>query len=143
MQQLAELLGDESVVRVGGTPSSGKSTLAELLEEHLDDGQNVSVVLVDNWDHGVRPLSVLLPACGTNVYGLKNTSNLVIIVDEGQHTYVDSYLWYGVIKAASGAVKGTRWCIFSSYGSPTTGAPNPVIPRQLHHQFYPTKSAFP
>lgn len=55
-------------------------------------------------------------------------SDFVFILDEAQYTYPDAGFWYNIIKSAVGLHRGPRFCIFSSYGSPTTGAPEHDYP---------------
>jgi hypothetical protein len=50
--------------------------------------------------------------------------DIFFIIDEAQQTYVDSHLWYSVLKFQDRRRLGPRFCLFSSYGSPITGSPN-------------------
>lgn len=64
-------------------------------------------------------------------------NDINFIIDEAQVTYDDFHLWYTVIKSPLGLWSGPRFCLFSSYGSPTTGSPDylalstpPILCRQ-------------
>lgn len=66
----------------------------------------------------------------TNFFSEQN-DDLVFIVDEAQVTYADSQLWYSVIKYRLGFISGPRFCLFSSYGSPSRGSsdyPSAITP---------------
>lgn len=122
---LAHLLDCFRVVHVRGTPSSGKTTLARLLYEHLSMlGEDV--VMAVAWHEVNDAISHLINlAEQQGCRGLNRrsflSSNVVIILDEAQHSYQDLSLWLGLIKTQSGMTEGPRLCLFSSYGSPTSG----------------------
>lgn len=50
--------------------------------------------------------------------------DFIFILDEAQATYSDSFFWYSIIKDRLAAIKGPRFCLFTSYGSPSTGSPD-------------------
>lgn len=54
----------------------------------------------------------------------EGNDNVIFILDEAQVTYNDAFFWYSVIKERLAAVKGPRFCLFTSYGSPSTGSPD-------------------
>jgi len=48
-------------------------------------------------------------------------NNIVFIIDEAQESYADQTFWLSILKTQSGFRQGPRFCLFSSYGSPSTG----------------------
>lgn len=114
------------MVHVRGTPSSGKTTLASLLEiYYLEQGQ--SVRLMSGWiqkedlstqEDQNRVQDGLL----FEIENLLHT-NTVFIIDDAQESFADHALWLGPIKSQGGASGGARICLLSSYGNPTTGSP--------------------
>lgn len=127
VERLAALLEEQRIVHVRGTPASGKSLLAGFLHEYLifDQGEK-NVTYFDDWSENERPLNQVLSACLPEGHRTQNDliyGQHVVILDEAQYSYKDRKLWYTVMKTACGVDSGARFCIFSSYGSPTTGAP--------------------
>jgi hypothetical protein len=51
---------------------------------------------------------------------LKN-ADIVFIIDEGQMSYSDTDLWLGFVKYQHGRLSGPKFCVLSSYGSPSAG----------------------
>ena len=125
IQKLATILDEERVVHVRGTPSSGKTTLAILLQNYYS-GNGEPVVFLNGWHNVSRPTTHLISECAANGYsGIDRftllKSNIVFIFDEAQQSYNDLDLWVGIIKTQSGSLSGPKICLFSSYGSPATG----------------------
>ncbi|KAB8229541.1 uncharacterized protein BDW43DRAFT_303111 [Aspergillus alliaceus] len=125
--ELARILDEERVVQVRGTPASGKTTLAYLLDRYYHQ-RNVPSVIIPNWPqdncHGYA--NFLVRNANDVGYSFVTTRNLlncdiVFILDEAQMSYHDSGLWLGFIKTQNDRHFGPRVCIFSSYGSPTGG----------------------
>ena len=127
--RLAARLDEKRVVHVRGTPSSGKTVLANLLWHHYLERRE-RVVFMDHWPQDVSNARVHLAAeCqrfGYHEIQPHNLAhaNLVFIFDEAQQSYGASGagLWSGFIKQQAYANAGPRICLFSSYGSPSTGA---------------------
>jgi hypothetical protein len=125
VQKLATILDEKWVVHVRGTPSSGKSVLANLLSRYYSK-RGVPVVFLNGWGKVSDPITYLITKCevrgyrGIEPHTLINT-NIVFIFDEAQQSYHDMELWLGIIKTQSGSRGGPKFCLFSSYGSPTTG----------------------
>lgn len=125
VETLARILEAKRVVHVRGTPSSGKTTLAHLLLQYLEN-RGESVVLIDGWHDIPNPTTYLVQQSIISGYEGVTASNLltrdlVFLFDESQQSYQDSRLWLGIIKTQSGRISGPKICLFSSYGSPTTG----------------------
>ena len=113
-------------MHVRGTPASGKSTLAMLLEQHVN-----SVLLGEipvyrfRWTPGTLPLSTpyntLLNHFTEQIAPFDWIHmKALIIIDEAQLSYGFMDLWHGLIKIlASGARAGPFIITFASYGSAT------------------------
>ncbi|KAI9044451.1 ATP-binding protein [Aspergillus affinis] len=126
VRKLAALLDKNRVVHVRGPPSSGKTTLAHLLElYYTEKGQSVKVIT--GWNQGADRVTQQHQDQQeeTNRFYIENRlhTKTVFIIDEAQESFADHSLWLGPIKGQSGASGGARICIFSSYGSPTGGLP--------------------
>ncbi|KAL4814713.1 hypothetical protein BDW67DRAFT_165469 [Aspergillus spinulosporus] len=130
---LAELVDRENVVHVRGTPASGKTTLARLLQQYYKDQRRV-VYFVSNWGkledyttEGEDEPWQMLTQCIRSRFKLTSSArNLspgtIIIVDEAQQTYSDTEFWNTVIKErVYGKREDIKFCLFCSYGSPSTG----------------------
>lgn len=128
IRKLATILDEERVAHVRGTPASGKTTLAHLLESYyIKCGE--PVVFLNGWHNVSKPTTHLIRECEANGYsGIDRhnllSTNIVFIFDEAQQSYYDLDLWLGIIKTQSGAFAGPKICLFSSYGSPATGPTN-------------------
>lgn len=129
VETLVQMLNEYAVVHVRGTPATGKTTLALLLQKHLEGSHRV--IFIDHWEANFRSTGYLVEQShqsghkevqANDFFGSQN-DNVVFIIDEAQVTYADSHLWYTVIKTRIGRSYGPRFCLFSSYGSPSTGAP--------------------
>jgi hypothetical protein len=125
VQKIAEILTEKGVVHVRGTPSSGKTTLAHLLEEYYAKREE-AVIFLGGWYNVSNPTAYLISQCEASGYDRIETrqflhANVVFLLDEAQQSYHDWDLWNGIIKTQSGRVAGPKFCLFSSYGSPTTG----------------------
>lgn len=148
---LATLLGETTVVHIRGTPASGKTTLARLLEANLL-ASNTKVVFITGWNQQRDVVDVLSEKCLRCGYESLDSlralqlSEYTFILDEAQESYPDPTeflegekdLWGLVLKQQSMRGIGPRFALFTSYGSPTGGTPyypktrTPVIltPRQ-------------
>lgn len=125
VEKLATILDEKRVVHVRGTPSSGKTTLAILLWKYYRE-RNERVVFLNGWHNVRNPRTHLVDECkARGYYGVEphtlTDANVVFIFDEAQQSYNDPDLWLGIIKTQSGGDAGPKICLFSSYGSPTTG----------------------
>lgn len=125
IEKLATILDERRVVHVRGTPSSGKTTLAHLLRKYYKR-RGEPVVFLNGWHDVNETTAYLISRCEAHGYfGIEHDTlldaNIVFIFDEAQQSYNDSDLWLGIIKTQSGGSAGPKICIFSSYGSPTTG----------------------
>lgn len=126
VESLAQLLEACRVIHVRGTPSSGKTTLALLLLRYYKD-RDEPAVLIEGWHNISDPTTHLIEQSIRSGYNGVTPWNLldldiVFLIDEAQQSYQDSKLWLGIIKTQSFRRSGPKICLFSSYGSPTTGA---------------------
>jgi hypothetical protein len=126
VEKIATLLEKKRVVHVRGTPSSGKTTLAVLLWRYYYQREE-PVLFLNGWHKISDPRAHLvnryreIGLSGIEPHTITN-ANFVLILDEAQQSYNDKDLWTGIIKTQSGHRAGLKICLFSSYGSPTTGA---------------------
>ncbi|EYE90117.1 uncharacterized protein EURHEDRAFT_417763 [Aspergillus ruber CBS 135680] len=129
IETLAHLIDEHAVIHVRGTPASGKSTMAKLLFRHYSrhdlTQQQPKIVFVADWKDWVENN---MDTVGHKIQRAEflNEANddLIFILDEAHVTYSDSFFWYSVIKEHLAATKGPRFCLFTSYGSPSTGSPD-------------------
>jgi hypothetical protein len=142
VQKIAKILADKGVVHVRGTPSSGKTTLAHLLKEYYIKHKE-AVVFLTGWYNVGDPTNYLISQCVASGYDRIEPwqflhAKVVFLLDEAQQCYHDWDLWIGIIKMQSGNAAGPKFCLFSSYGSPTTG-PTEYPVRTTPHQFGPSQ----
>lgn len=130
VSNLAQVLDEQLVIHVRGTPATGKTTLAILLEKYyLDKGS--SVFYFDTWPYNLPERNYFhsLIRRINDTYGDgsvpagKGLSNAVLLIDEAQATYSDSVFWNRMLKDIIGYGRNTRVCLLSSYSSPRTGIP--------------------
>ncbi|OJJ84510.1 ATP-binding protein [Aspergillus glaucus CBS 516.65] len=112
-------------VSARGTRETGKTTLAELLASYYQ-GRGEQVILATGWKEVTDPIQYLVDlgnhqGCQEMDYSSFTDSNVVVILDQAHHSYPDLTLWLGFIKTQSGRSNGPRICLFSLFGSPTTG----------------------
>lgn len=139
IETLARLLDEHAMIHVRGTPASGKSTMAKLLFRHYSrhdlTQRQPTIVFVADWkdwvENNMDTVGFLVRQCHQLGHKIQraeflNEANddLIFILDEAQVTYADSFFWYSVIKERLAATKGPRFCLFTSYGSPSTGSPD-------------------
>lgn len=115
--------------------------MAKLLCRYYASEQKQRIVFVADWGdwlkNNKKTIDFLVDMC--HLQGHKDVrkgnflnednDNLIFILDEGQLTYDDPYFWYSILKERLAMREGPRFCIFSSYGSPTMGSPDyPISP---------------
>jgi hypothetical protein len=113
--------------QVRGTPASGKTTLSQLLCEHVTQ-QGKRAVWIGHWPiDDVRASGGYLSYLQQE-YNWNHTDDdeeTVFVFDEGQTSYWDTNLWNQFLKSIHGY--DNRWAIiFACYGSPTTSM-DPII----------------
>ncbi|RAL12920.1 uncharacterized protein BO97DRAFT_424100 [Aspergillus homomorphus CBS 101889] len=127
---LAQKLDTTHVVHIQGTPVSGKTTLALLLRDYLRPTRKV--IFLSGWKR--RSISMTAKEYLANVCYRSDSdgihthddllcdenSDLVFIVDDAHETYADTDFWPNVIEARLNRQLGPRFCLFTSYGLPTT-----------------------
>ena len=107
--ELIEILDVYYVAHVRGTPASGKSTMAMLLRDRLQDAGR-KVVFVRSWPSDLRGedyTTVLVDAAKPRLLldpdNLGNHNDTVFIVDEAQQTYAHTNFWLEFTKQRSGS----------------------------------------
>ena len=124
VKRLADILDEEWVVLVRGTPSTGKTTLAHLLRDYYK-ARGDPVVYIRGWKEDLDATSYLTSRCkragypGIRIDFFLNV-DVIFILDEAQDSYFDLDLW-DFIKAKNDQRRGPKFCLFSSYGSPANG----------------------
>ncbi|RAH59593.1 hypothetical protein BO85DRAFT_467332 [Aspergillus piperis CBS 112811] len=129
--ELIKLIDAYPVVHVRGTPASGKTTLARLLRDSLQD-QGRIVPFVHTWKRNLdeldsEPWMALAMALKQRLLPVHMpdlmSNEVVMIVDEAQMSYDDDYLWNFIIKSLIDKPDRykLRLCLFCCYGSPSTG----------------------
>lgn len=127
--QLIDVLDKCYVVHVRGTPTSGKTILATMLDNRLK-AEGRDTVFVQNWpwkEFGHRYKAALVHAAletklELDPNRLNSYTNVVFIIDEAQKTYRYEDFWQVFIKGRSLSEWGSKICLFSSYGNPVTGS---------------------
>lgn len=125
VEKLATILEEKRVIHVRGTPCSGKTTLAKLLWKYYRK-RGERVVFLHDWHNISNSTIYLVDECkARGYYGVEphtlTDANVVFILDEAQQSYKSRDFWSEIIKTQSGAHAGLKICLFSSYGSPSTG----------------------
>ncbi|KAE8374268.1 hypothetical protein BDV26DRAFT_284399 [Aspergillus bertholletiae] len=130
--KLIDLINLYHIIHIRGTPASGKTTLAQLICNSLQD-QGYLVFFLYNWQqqlYEVDPADpwnalkkvlrqsysdISIPNCPGN--------DAVMILDEAQGSYKDIYLWNSIIKPMSDnpSIFNLRILLFCSFGNPSTG----------------------
>lgn len=129
-----EQLPFSKVVHVRGTPASGKTTLARLLQQYYEVKERNSIY-IDTWRELDEYLSVednrrlgawgilermLRTRFGSNMDYL--APGTILIVDEAQGSYSDTLFWNSIIKPRlSHEGLDINFCLFCCYGSPLSG----------------------
>lgn len=131
MLNLWEQLQKVKVIHARGTPTSGKSMLAQLLYEHVKKNHPDREVFEFSWPghppSGINTASkyvrLLNSILGTNMdfSRWKARSKIVLIIDEAQLSYEYDSLWVDFLKpiASDPALEGPLIMLFTSYGSPS------------------------
>lgn len=126
VKEIFERLDNFSIVRINGTPASGKTTLMNLMIKRLLKGSECHepIYVLIGWEHQrVKNAGgwakYLEEQTGVNGFKWINHSGYLFL-DEAQETYEDSELWAGLFKAVSSYSK-CRILLFTSYGSPNRG----------------------
>ncbi|RHZ44951.1 uncharacterized protein CDV56_100341, partial [Aspergillus thermomutatus] len=150
VSKLADLIDSQKVVHVRGTPASGKTTLARLLQEYYKVKKRNSI-FIDTWrkldeypsvgdspaPHAWSKLDRMLRTrFGSHMDYL--APGTILIIDEAQGSYSDTLFWNSIIKARlsyeglSDEGLDIRFCLFCCYGSPSSG-----VDPELDNDFTP------
>jgi hypothetical protein len=120
----------QAVVHVRGTPTTGKSTLLNLLYDYLKQHRPEYVVsILDSWkgypgedildydDYLMDYIKDDLTAPITK-YDLRSRADLVFLIDEAQSSYDDVGFWNSLIKerSQSPGLPGPKFVLFALYG---------------------------
>jgi hypothetical protein len=128
---LWELVQQTRVVHVRGTPASGKSVLAHLLQNHVEKTCPSLWVYLITWnpaylsskklDIGSTHDDLFNCVTGQSVQlrDWHNVQNTLLLIDEAQLSYEYSALWNDFMKLICGIQWGPWVVLFSSYGSPS------------------------
>lgn len=129
-------LQEVAVVHVRGTPASGKSTLARLLQDHVQQVRPDLPIYHCTWYPQFVPrtpryeeaLKSLLGEDANASYWGKGS--LLLIIDEAHLSFPFTPLWNDLIKATVPG-RGPLIALFSAYGSPSdwlweTRTPTPI-----------------
>ena len=126
LSQLASILNKYQLIHIRGTPTSGKTTLAFLLQEYYHS-RGKRAFYRSSW----KPLDEsTLWQSFTKHFGCpdEELEGTVFLLNEAQRSYDDEIFWNRVVKSAHDQAKNIKICLFSSYGSPSTGLPqNPKL----------------
>ncbi|GAQ35039.1 hypothetical protein AFUB_059250 [Aspergillus niger] len=133
--ELIKLIDTYPVILIRGTPASGKTTLARLLQDRLHNQgrivpffytwkQDLITFDTEPWVALAKALKQRLPR--GQVPNLMN-DEIVVIVDEAQGSYDDDYLWNHIIKLLidKPCRYKLRICLFCYFGCPSTGVEPP------------------
>jgi energy-coupling factor transporter ATP-binding protein EcfA2 len=128
---LWDQLQKHQFVHIRGTPTSGKSTLARLLKDHVEKTSLNTQVYTFSWQ---QPEVLRKEGINGSLYyqllnfhtnrprdadDWLNMGNMLLIIDEAQASYQYGNLWTQYIKPiSSDGDCGRRVVLFSSYGSP-------------------------
>jgi hypothetical protein len=115
------------IIRVRGTPASGKTTVMQLVANKLfrKYGQTTPIHTFSGWNENVVKGATGWKAYlkqETGVDGNKwRTYPAYLLLDEAQQSYWDDQLWADLFKAIQPVVGSPFVILFSSYGSPNSG----------------------
>jgi hypothetical protein len=115
------------IIRVRGTPASGKTTVMQLVANKLLEkyGQTTPIHTLSGWNK-----NAVEEATGWNAYlkqetGVRGdrwpTYPAYLLLDEAQQSRWDSQLWADLFKAIQPVVGSPFVILFSSYGTPNSG----------------------
>lgn len=124
VRRLYAKLQKHRFIVVTGTPGSGKTVLANLLTDYIEDVEpDTSVIFLTSWprESDWREHSIYARKQVTERGWDRNSLNSVLIIDDAQDTYSDWQLWMEVFKRVAEETfirfRG-RIILFASYGRP-------------------------
>lgn len=128
VSRLAALVDQTRLVHVKGPPGSGKTTLALLLVAHLVRNKNTPAAFVGDWPVGRKDSDVLIEAARAAGYPIRSrrelmATNIVFVIDDAQTSYMDDKFWGQTVKGQTHAIRGPRFCIFTSHVDCPAGSP--------------------
>ncbi|KAF8344479.1 hypothetical protein F5887DRAFT_1283324 [Amanita rubescens] len=127
VEGLYDAMMEERLIYVRGTPGSGKSTLMDLLHQHiLQKDPNAFVCVTQSWPPRNFPYSVPFDSyvwLQDTIPDFRNRRSLAfLLMDEAQETFGDSCLWHFFLKDIIDNPRWYRVVVFCSYGSISTPA---------------------
>ena len=127
-------------MHVRGTPASGKTTLARLLEQYYEVKKRNSI-FIDTWSElGGYPSKrhkpyhrawsqldrMLRTRFGPDMDYL--APGTILLIDEAQGSYADTLFWNSIIKERlSHEGRDINICLFCYYGSPVSGVDRELV----------------
>ncbi|KAL2813740.1 hypothetical protein BJX63DRAFT_214533 [Aspergillus granulosus] len=126
VREIIKRLDEFSLVRVNGTPASGKTTLMHLVIDHLLSGKcDKPLYMITRWDQNyIRSMggwaSFLQAETGVKRNEWRKHP-CYLFLDEAQESYKDGNLWAEFFKAVDSSW-ACRILLLTSYGSPGSSA---------------------
>lgn len=118
------------IIRVRGTPASGKTTLMRLVANKLFEthGKTTPIHVLTGWKYDeLRSNWESYLEKVTGVHGRKwLVYSIYLLIGEAQTTYSDSTLWSSFFKNIEPWLGGPRVILFSTYGTPGNTAFEPI-----------------
>jgi hypothetical protein len=112
LRSLLQTRSDTPSPQVCGTPASGKSTLAQLLADHIrNEEPTVDPIIIDGWLRSDVSWRSRVP-------GYNNKGPNTFIVNDAQLTYWDGGLWNNLLKPIITLNSPNRAILFAGYARP-------------------------
>ncbi|KAJ7109936.1 hypothetical protein C8R44DRAFT_800978 [Mycena epipterygia] len=121
VQGIIDQLNKVNFIQIRGSPASGKTIFLHLIQQRLEKEGKTVVRIDEIWPLDPSKRTKLhAELCGYRNSALSTRNETVILIDEGQASYLDLTLWNTFFKAWAADVPGPfRIIIACSYGSVT------------------------